>query len=74
MKAVTFSLRAESCDTFSYRQDLVSLLESPIQRCSSIFFDFRHIYATVIHDILLIHAPNYVETQAWKMTNKNQKN
>lgn len=49
-----------------YRQDLVPLLESAIQRCSSIFFYFGHINATVIHNILLVHAPYYVEPQAWK--------
>lgn len=50
-----------------YRQDLVSLFKSPIQGCSSIFFDFGHIYAIVIRNILLVHAPNYIESQSlWK--------
>ena len=53
-------------DNMYYRQDLVPLLESPIQRRGSLFFYFGHIYSIVIHNILLVHTSNYVEAQTLK--------
>lgn len=47
-----------------YRQDLVPFLQSSIQRCRSIFFDFGHINATIIGNIMLVHTPHYIESQA----------
>lgn len=54
-----------------YRQDLVPLLQSSIQCCRSIFFDFGHINATVIRNIMLVHTPHYIESQAWKKYTKD---
>lgn len=56
-----------------YRQDLVPLLQSSIQRCSSIFFYSGNIYATVIGNIMLVHTTNYIESQTLKKQNKNKK-
>lgn len=53
-----------------YRQDLVPLLQSSVQCCSSIFFYFGHIYATVIRNIMLVHTANYIESQALKKKTK----
>lgn len=50
----------------SYRQDLVPLLQPAIQSCSSIFFNFGHINAGVIGNIVLVNTSNYVEPQTWK--------
>lgn len=55
----------------SYRQDLVPLLQSAVQSCSSIFFNFGHINAVVIGNILLVNTSNYVESQTWKNRQTN---
>lgn len=53
----------KEAEASSHREDLITLLEAPIQGRSPILFDAADVDATVVGDIVLVCATDDVEAQ-----------